>query len=103
MILEPHVAFTLALQVPSFDIKLNHCGLAVGFESMLGVRIHGSELRAEIHGSEVGATDLGVELGAKICGSEVSATSTPPRMPCCAWPDTLELRSMAPRCVTSES
>ena len=47
MILEPHVVFTLALQVPSFDIKLNHCGLAVGFESMLGVRIHGSKLGSE--------------------------------------------------------
>jgi len=46
--------------------------LAVGFESMLGARILGSEL---------GATDLGAELGAKICGSEVLATSTPPRMP----------------------
>jgi len=55
--------------------------LAVGFESMLGARIHGSELGAEIHGSEVGATDLGAELGAKICGSEIPATSTPPRMP----------------------
>ena len=72
MILVPHVVFTLALQVPSFDIKLNHCGLAVGFESMLGARIHGSEL---------GTTDLGAELGAKICGSEVPAMSTPPRMP----------------------
>ena len=69
MILESHVVFTLALQVPSFDIKLNHCGLAVGFEFMLGARIHGSELGAEIHGSEVGVTDLGAELGAKICFS----------------------------------
>ena len=76
--------------------------MAVGFESMLGARIHGSELRAEIHGSKVGATDLGAELGAKICGSEVLATSTPPRMPRCAWPGTLEPRSVAPRRVTSE-
>ena len=44
--------------------------LAVGFESMLGPRIHGSEL---------GATDLGAELGARICGSEEPATSTPSR------------------------
>jgi len=53
--------------------------LAVGFESMLGPRIHGSELGAEIHGSEPGATDLGAELGARICGSEEPATSTPSR------------------------
>ena len=55
--------------------------MAVGFESMLGARIHGSKLGAEIHGSEVRDIDLGAELGAKICGSEVLATSTPPRMP----------------------
>ena len=76
--------------------------LAVGFESMLGARIHGSELGAEIHGSKVGATDLGAELGAEIYGFEVPATSTPPRMPCCARPGTSEPRSVAPRHVTSE-
>ena len=54
------------------ESSLSKGNLAVGFESMLGARIHGSEL---------GATDLGTELGAKICGSEVLATSTPPRMP----------------------
>jgi len=74
----------------------------VGFESMLGARIHGSELGAEIHGCEVGATDLGAELGAKICGSEVPAMSIPPRMLFCARPVTSELRSVAPRRVTSE-
>ena len=76
--------------------------MVVDFESMLGARIHGSEVRAEIHGSEVGATYLGAELGAKICGSEVAATLMPPRMPCCAWSGTSEPRSMAPRRVTSE-
>ena len=76
--------------------------LAVGFESMLGARIHGSKLGAEIHGSEVGATDLGAELKAKICGSEVPVMSTPPRMPCCAWSGTSEPRSVAPIHVTSE-
>ena len=76
--------------------------MAVGFESMLGARIHGSELRDEIHGSKVGATDLGAELGAKICCSEVPATSTPPRMAYCARPGTSEPRSVAPRRVTSE-
>ena len=76
--------------------------MAVGFESMLGARIHGSELRDEIHGSKVGATDLGAELGAKICGSEVPATSTPPGMPYCARPGTLETRFVVPICVTLE-
>jgi len=61
---------------------------------MLGARIHGSELGAEIHGSEVGATDLDAELGAKICGSEVPATSTSPRISCCARPDISEPRSV---------
>ena len=75
------------------ESSLGKWNLAVGFESMLGARIHGSE---------VGATDLGAELGAKICGSEVPATSTPPRMACCAWPGTSEPRSVAPRRVTSE-
>ena len=77
--------------------------MIVGFESMLGVKIHGSELGAEIHGSEVGAADLDAELGAKICDSEVLVTSTPPRMPCCAWPDTSEPRSIALGCVTLEA
>ena len=84
------------------ESSLSKGNLAVGFESMLGARIHGSELGAEIHGSEVGATDLGAELGAKICGSELLATSTPPRMPWCAWPGTSDPRSVAPRHVTSE-
>ena len=84
------------------ESSLSKGNLAVGFESMLGARIHGSELRAKIHGSKVGATDLGAELGAKICGSEVSATSTPPRMACCARPGTSKPRSVAPRRVTSE-
>ena len=75
------------------ESSLGKGNLAMGFESMLGARIHGFE---------VGATDLGAELGAKICGSEVPATSTPPRMACCAWPGTSEPRSVAPRLVTSE-
>ena len=48
------------------ESSLGKENLAVGFESMLGARIHGSELGAEIHGSEVGATDLGAELEGKI-------------------------------------
>ena len=48
------------------ESSLGKGNLAVGFESMLGAKIHGSELGAGIHGSEVGATDLGAELGAKI-------------------------------------
>ena len=76
--------------------------MAVGFESMLGARIHGSEFGAEIHGSEVGATDLSAELGTKIYSSEISATSTSPKMPYCARPDTSEPRSVVPRHVTSE-
>ena len=84
------------------ESSLGKRNLAVGFESTLGTRIHGSELGAEIHASEVEATDLGAELGAKICGSEVPATSTPPRMLCCARPGTSEPRSVAPRRVTSE-
>ena len=83
------------------ESSLGKRNLAVGFESMLGARIHGSELGAEIHGSEVGATDLGAELGAKIYGSKVLAMSTPPRMPCYAWPGTSEPRSVASRRVTS--
>ena len=83
------------------ESSLGKWNLAMGFESMLGARIHGSELRDEIHGSKVGATDLGAELGAKICGSEVPATSTPPRMTCYAWPGTSEPRSVAPRHFTS--
>ena len=74
----------------ALESSLGKENLVVGFESILDARIHGSELGAEIHGSEVRATDLGTELGAKICGSEVLATSTPPRMPGCAWPGTLE-------------
>ena len=65
------------------ESSLGKENLAVGLESMLGVRIHGAK------------------VGAKICGAEVPATSTPPRMPCCARPGTLELRSVAPRRVTS--
>jgi len=84
------------------ESSLGKGNLAVGFESMLGARIHGSELTAEIHGSKVGATDLGAELGAKICGSKVPATSTPPRMAYCAWPGTSKPRSVAPRRVTSK-
>ena len=66
------------------ESSLGKGNLAVGFESMLGARIHGSELRAEIP------------------GSKVPATSTPPRMPYCAWTGTSEPRSMVPRRVTSE-
>ena len=80
----------------------NRKTLTVDFESMLGVRIYGSELGAEIHGCEVGATDLGAELGAKICGSDVSATSTSSRMSCNARTGTSELRFVASRRVTSE-
>ena len=83
------------------ESSLGKGNLAVGFESMLGARIHGSEFGAEIHGSEVGATDLGVELRAKICGSEVPATSTPPRIFYCTWPGTSASRSVASRRVTS--
>ena len=61
--------------------------LAVGFESMLGARIHGSEVDAKIYGAELSA--------------EVLAMSTPPRMPCCAQPDTSEPRSMISRRVIS--
>jgi len=58
------------------ESSLGKGNLAMGFESMLG--------------------------GARIHGSEVPATSTPPRMACCAWPGTSEPRSVAPRRVTSE-
>ena len=61
------------------ESSLGKGNLVVGFESMLGARIHGFEFGAEIHGSEVRATDLGAKLGAQICGSEIPATS--PRMP----------------------
>ena len=74
--------------------------LTVGFESMLGVRIHGSEVSAKICGAELGVKIYGAELGAMYFGSEVPATSTPPRVPCCALPGTSEPRSVAPRCVT---
>ena len=57
------------------ESSLGKGNLAMGFESMLG--------------------------GARIHGSEVPATSTPPRMACCAWPGTSEPRSVAPRRVTS--
>ena len=65
------------------ESNLGKRNLAVGFECMLGTRIHGSE------------------VGAKICGAEVPATSMPPRMPCRARPGTSEPRSVALRRVTS--
>ena len=75
------------------ESSLSKKNLAVGFESMLGARIHGSD---------VGAKICGADLGAMYSGAEVPATSTPPRMPCCARPGTSEPRSVAPRHVTSE-
>jgi len=65
--------------------SLGKGNLAVGFESMLGTRIHGFELGAEIH------------------GSEIPATSMPPRMSYYARPGTSEPRSVVPRRVTSVS
>ena len=52
-------------------------------------------------GSEVSVKICGTELRAMYSGVEVPATSTPPRMPCCARPGTSEPRSVAPRRVTS--
>ena len=75
------------------ESSLSKGNLAVGFESMLGARVRGSE---------VGATDLVADLGAMFSSAEVPATSTPPRMPCCARLGTSEPRFMAPRRVTSE-
>ena len=45
--------------------SLGKGNLAVGFECMLGARIHGAELGAKI---------CGADLGVKICGAEVPAT-----------------------------
>ena len=44
--------------------------------------------------STLDVTDLGVDLGTMYYGAEVSATSTPPRMPCCARSGTSEPRSV---------
>ena len=74
------------------ESSLGKGNLTVGFESMLG---------AKIHGFEVGAKICGANLRAMYYGTEVPATSTPPRMPCCAQPGTSEPRSVAPRRVTS--
>ena len=52
-------------------------------------------------GSEVGAKICGAELRAMYSGVEVPATSTPPKMSCCARSDTSELRSVVLRRVTS--
>ena len=52
-------------------------------------------------GSEVGVKICGAELRAIYSGVEVPATSTPPRMSCCARPGTSEPRSVTPRRVTS--
>ena len=80
------------------ESSLGKGNLAVGFECMLGARIHGSEV-----GAELGTKICGAELGAVYSGAEVLATSTPLRMPCCARPGTSEPRSVAPRRVTSAS
>ena len=69
------------------ESSLGKGNLTVGFESMLGARIHSSEIGAEIHGSE---------LGAEICGFEVPATSTPPRRLYCARSDTSEPHTLSP-------
>ena len=75
------------------ESSLGKGNLVVGFECMLGARIHGSV---------VGAKICGTEIGAMYSGAEVPATSTPPRMPCCAQPGTSEPRSAVLRHVTSE-
>ena len=74
---------------------------AVAFESKLDARVCGAELSAKSSGSEVGGKICGAELGAMYSSAKVLATSTPPKMPYYGWPDTLEPRSVAPRCVTS--
>ena len=56
------------------ESSLGKGNLAVGFEYMLGARIHGSDLGAEIHCSEVADADLGAELGAKICDLQLRDT-----------------------------
>ena len=48
--------------------------LTVGFESMLGIRIHGSEVSAKICGAELGVKICGAELGAMCSVVEVLVT-----------------------------
>ena len=55
------------------ESSLGKENLAVGFESMLGARIHGAKLGAKICGTELGAKICGTEHGAMCSGAKVPA------------------------------